>query len=310
MNNVILVTGGSGFIGTWVLRELLARDLSPVVFDVAENRERWRRILGADVSRVMFAQGSLLDRERLHQACDEHRVTHFIHLAALLTPACQRDPWAGCEVNVLGGIALFEEARRLAGQIRGFSYASSLGIFGPEPDDVSTYAPSLGNQPPNFYGAFKKAFEMIAEQYWRHYGIASIGVRPHVVYGPDRDQGLTAGPSLAARATAYGEPFTINYTGKAGYDYVEDVAKAFVRTVLETPRGANIVDLPSELATVEEIVAAIKMVVPNATLRIDGPPIPSNVPPRLRLIATLFPDWQATSLREGMRKTIDFYRSR
>lgn len=309
MKDVVLVSGGSGFIGTWVLRELLARDLSPVVFDVADQPDRWRRILGASAARVIFVQGSLLDREHLRQVCDQHSVTRFIHLAALLTPACQRDPWAGCQVNVLAGVALFEEARRLAGQIRGLSYASSIGIFGSEPDDAGSYSLGTGNQPPNFYGAFKKAFEIIAEQYWRHFGIASLGVRPHVVYGPERDQGLTAGPSLAARAVAHGEPYTISYTGRAGYDYVEDVAKAFVRAALETPPGANVVDLPSSLATVDEIVAAIKTVVPGASLRIDGLPIPLNIPPHVCWITTLFPDWQATSLLDGMRKTIGFYRS-
>lgn len=310
MNDVVLVTGGSGFIGTWVLRELLARQLTPVVFDVSDNPQRWQRILGADAARVVFVPGSLLDRDRLRQTCDEHRVTHFIHLAALLTPACQRDPWAGCQVNVLGGVAIFEEARRLAGQIRGISYASSIGVFGPEPDDVGPDSPGAENQPPNFYGAFKKAFDIIAEQYWRHFGVASVGIRPSIVYGPERDVGLTAGPSLAARAAAQGEPFTINYTGQGGYDYVEDVASAFVRTVLETPRGANLVELPSELATVEELIAAIKTVVPKANVTSSGPVIPAFTPPHPRSITSVLPDWRATPLPEGMRKTIDFYRSR
>ena len=252
----------------------------------------------------------MIDRDRLRHVCEQHRVTHFIHLAALLTPACQRDPWLGCEVNIQGSVALFEEARRRAGQIRGLSFASSLGIFGPEPDDIGTDVSANGNQPPTFYGAFKKAFEMIADQYWRHFGIASVGIRPHVVYGPERDVGLTAGPSLAARAAVRGESFTINYTGRAGYDYVEDVAEAFVRTALETPKGAHVVDLPSPLATVDEMVEAIDVVVPGAGARIaiDGPPIPSNIPPHLHLISRLLPDWKATSIVDGIRKTVDFYR--
>jgi len=310
VSDVVLVTGGSGFIGTWVLRDLLARDLTPIVFDVAPHPERWRTILGASAERVVFASGSLLDRERLRQVCDQHQVNRFIHLAALLTPACQSDPWSGCQVNVLGGVSLFEVARRLGGKLRGLSYASSIGVFGAEPDDSDADAKAVGNQPPNFYGAFKKSFEMIADQYWRHFGVASVGVRPHVVFGPEREQGLTAGASLAARAAVRGEPGLISYTGSAEYEYVEDVARAFVRTAFETPRGADVVDLVGEWATIDEVAAAIKTAVPGAILRIEGPPVPTHTPPRVHTITSLFPDWSATSLLDGMRKTADFYRRR
>lgn len=308
MSDVVLVTGGAGFVGTWVVRELLARGAGAVAFDVAPNPERWRRVLGSRAADVPFVAGSLLDRDALRRACDEHRVTHFVHLAALLTPECQADPWAGCQVNVLGGVAVFEEARRVGA--RGLSHASSLAVYGAEPDDAPAAA---GNQPPFFYGAFKKAFELVAEQYWRHFGVASLGVRPHVVYGPERDRGLTAGPSLAARAAARaaarGEPFTVGYTGTAGYDYVEDVARAFVRGALETPPGAAVVDLPSEAATVAEFLDAVRAAMPGAGLAAEGPPIPVNVPPHPRPITTVFPDWRATPLTEGVRRTVAFYRS-
>lgn len=308
-----LVTGGSGFIGTWVLRELLARGVRPVVFDVQANPQRWSQILGADAAASMaFVQGNLLDRELLQKTCDEYHVTHLIHLAALLTPACQQDPWAGFQVNVVGSTALFELARANSSQIQGFSYASSYAVYGPEADDAPVAGAPVENRPPTFYGAFKLAADLIAEQYWRHFGIASMGIRPHVVYGPERELGLTAGPSLAARAAVRGEPFNIAYTGSAGYDYVEDVARGFVRAALDTPRGSNVVDLPSQPATPAEFVAAITAIIPDAAgrLTVEGPPIPSNCAPHPKFISTLFPDWKPTSLEAGVRQTIDFYRTR
>ena len=103
MSESVLVTGGGGFIGTWVLRDLLSRGLRPVVFDVQRNDERWQnRILGPDAANVVFVAGSLLDRGLLQQTADEHRVSHIIHLAALLTPECQRDPYLGCEISCAG----------------------------------------------------------------------------------------------------------------------------------------------------------------------------------------------------------------
>ncbi|MEJ7593669.1 MAG: SDR family oxidoreductase [Planctomycetaceae bacterium] len=310
MSNSVLVTGGSGFIGTWVLRELLSRGLRPVVIDMQRNDERWDRILAGDAAKVAFVAGSLLDRGLLQRTADEQRVSHIIHLAALLTPNCQQDPFAGCEVNVLGSVALFELARACAGRIEGISYASSYAVYGPEVDDRSLGLTAADNRPPSFYGAFKMAVDSIAEQYWRHFSIASVGIRPHVAYGPERTVGLTAGPSQACRAAALGEPYSINYKGRVGYDYVEDVARAFVQSALETPRGSAVVDLPSQLATTEDFVNVIDHVLPGAglRLRINGPSIPSNIPPKPYYISELFPDWRTTTLEEGVRLTVDFYR--
>lgn len=310
MSGAVLVTGGGGFIGAWVLRELLANGERPVAFDLEPAPERWRRVLGDNARRLVFEQGSILDRDRLRAVWGLHRVTRVVHLAALLTPACQQDPWLGCQVNVVGSMAVCETARLSATPLAGFSYASSFAVYGPEADDPALPQGASRNRPPSFYGAFKQSVDLIVEQYWRHFGIASVGIRPHVVYGPERDQGLTAGPSLAARAAAEGQKYTIGYRGRLGYDYVEDVAHAFVQAALETPRGANVVDLPGEKATSEDFVRAIDAVVPGAGARLSvgGPEIPSNIPPRPNYIASLFPDWQATSLQEGVRKTIDFYR--
>lgn len=307
MQESVLVTGATGFVGTWVLRSLLKRGIKAVGLDAIPNPDRWQRLFGRGAAEVPFVQGSLLDRELLAKTFAEHHVTHVIHLAALLTPACQQDPFAGCEVNVLGSVALFEQASK--SNVQGLSYASSLAVFGPEPDGSLTK--SVGeNRSPSFYGTFKKAVELIAEQYWLHQRLSSVGIRPHVIYGPERDQGLTAGPSLAARAAAVGQPFQINYKGLVGYDYVEDVAEAFVRTALETPPGAVVVDLPSELATIEQLVDAIELVVPGAASRItiDGPTLPRNDSPRDRLIGEILLDWKPTSIAAGIRATVDFYR--
>jgi nucleoside-diphosphate-sugar epimerase len=132
-----------------------------------------------------------------------------------------------------------------------------------------------------------------------------------VVYGPERTLGLTAGPSLACRAAAKKESYTIGYTGTVGYDYVEDVARAFVRGAITTPTGAQVVDLPGEQLTTEQFLRVIEAVEPSCRgrIKVDGPAIPANVPPHPRPITELFPDWQPTTVIDGVVKTIDFYRS-
>jgi nucleoside-diphosphate-sugar epimerase len=139
-----------------------------------------------------------------------------------------------------------------------------------------------------------------------------VAFRPHVVYGPERDVGLTAGPSLAAKAAALGESYTIGYTGSAGYDYVEDVAAALLRGAFECPPGANVVDLPGEQACCHDVIRAIEKAVPEAAgrIRAEGPPLPNNVSPRIHPMTQLFSDWKPIPLLEGMRKTVAFYQSK
>ncbi len=301
----MLVTGASGFIGTWVLRELAQRGVRSIALDLRPARDRWKRVLGADGSDVQFFDTSLTDRDGLASLFDRESVTHIIHLAALLTPDCQQDPFRGCEINVLGSTAIFDAART-TGRIAAFSYASSFAIHGDLPSG-SEQDNSLA--PPMFYGAFKLAVDLVAEQYWRHFGLRSIALRPHVVFGPERELGLTAGPSLACRAAVRGEPYTIGYTGSAGYDYVEDVARGFVRGVFECPQGATIVDLPSEPATPEDFVNLIECQLPSATglIKVAGQAIPSNVSPCPRPIAKILTDWQATALASGIARTLHYY---
>lgn len=114
---------------------------------------------------------------------------------------------------------------------------------------------------------------------------------------------------LQAVALDRGEPHAIGYTGIVGYDYVEHVANAFVRGVLECPPGATIVDLPSQPATTHEIVRLIESHHPQATgkITVAGTKIPANIPPCPRPIAKVLPNWQATPREDGIARTLQYY---
>jgi UDP-glucose 4-epimerase len=305
MSPHVLVTGGSGFIGSWVVATLIRRGAVPVVIDLVPALDRWSALVGVQSKLIRWATASLLDRDAVQAVVEEHKVTNIVHCAALLTPACQQDPWIGCQVNILGSMAVFEAARR-SKTIRSISYASSYAVYGSPVDD----APASNTGPPSFYGAFKQSVDLIAIQYFNHFGISSVAIRPHVVYGPLREDGLTAGPSLAARAVAGGQEYTIGFTGRVGYDYVEDVAHALVRASLETPYGAHTVDLNGEQCSTEEFIQVLDSVAHGSarTIRAEGPSIPPNIPSEPNYITSLYPDWKATPLADGLRKTIDFYK--
>src|SRR6202035_3196469 len=221
-----------------------------------------------------------------------------VHLAAVLIPTARKDPLLGARVNVLGTLHVFEAAKRAG--VRGIAYASSAAVFGP--DD------GLQPEPRTHYGAYKLCNEGNARAYWYDAGVRSVGLRPATVYGPGREIGVTADPTLAMRAAAEGRPYTIRFTGSTGMDYVEGVATIFARAATETPDGAFAFSLQGQLATIDEVLGAIRTVVPTADVRAEGPPLPIAAEVDESPMLARFPGVPRTSLAAGTRTTIEYYR--
>jgi nucleoside-diphosphate-sugar epimerase len=295
----VLVTGGHGFIGAYVLRELRRRHCNIVVLDLAERSERWERLLGDGARDIRLVRGDLTDSGVVADTLDACGVSHIIHLVGLLTPDCQQNPVRGAEVNVLSTVRLLDLLRARRERIRGVSYASSYAVHGAGGDRPA--------HPETFYGAFKRSVELIAEQYWRHYGISTVGLRPYVVYGAGRETGISAAPSLAARAVALGQPYTIGFTGHVGLVFVEDAARAFVVCALEPPSGAQAIDMPGEDIAVAELIAMLARIRPGAaaTLAAAGPALPPSREEHPCLLNRFYANWQDTPLEEGLRRTVE-----
>src|SRR5690606_7067725 len=132
--------------------------------------------------------------EEAARGCDA-----LIHIAAMLGPASADDPLRCMAVNLGGTLNMFETARKLG--ISKLIYTTSAAVFGPI-DGMHPF-------PSTHYGAMKLAEEGCARAYFDRDGMASIGFRPFVVYGPGREKGLSAGPSLACRAAARSEPYVL-----------------------------------------------------------------------------------------------------
>ena len=86
----------------------------------------------------------------------------------------------------------------------------------------------MSGQPGTLYGVYKRANEGTAHVYWADHGVASVGLRPHTVFGPGRDQGLTSAPTTAMLAAACGRPYRIPFGGTSQFQYAPDAARAFV----------------------------------------------------------------------------------
>ena len=104
---------------------------------------------------------------------------------------------------------------------------------------IAALAVGGAEHPSTLYGIFKRANEGTAERYFLDYEVSSIGLRPHTVYGPGRDQGLTSAPTAAMVAAVEGRKFHIPYGGAAQFQYTADAGEAFVRAE-RGPRGGSV----------------------------------------------------------------------
>ncbi len=200
----ILVTGSSGFIGAWVVRDLIERRVPFVMLDRDPNLRRLGDLLPELPSGLKVITGDVSDLDVVARAIEENGVTAIIHLAGAQIPICRETPLLGAQINVMGTMAVFEAARQ-QGTIRQIAYASSAGVMG----RVEDYPPGLipsdaPARPATHYGVFKQCNEGNARVYFQDHGVSSVGLRPGTVYGVGRDFGLTSDPTKAVKAALVG----------------------------------------------------------------------------------------------------------
>jgi nucleoside-diphosphate-sugar epimerase len=262
----VLITGGYGFIGAWIVRNLLARGDQVWVFDLKEDPRRLRLILPeAEVKKVAFVQGDVTDLPALRKAIADHAITHIIHLAGLQVPTCRADPLLGAKVNVLGTLAVFEAVKASGQQIQRLVYASSAAVFGgPDKYPAGSLSDDVLLVPSTHYGVFKCCNEGNARIYFQDSGISSIGLRPWTVYGVGRDLGMTSEPTKAIKAVLLGRPYHISFGGWSDFQYVDDVAKAFVLCLDRPYTGAKSYNLRGAVITLTDFHRALCAVLPEA----------------------------------------------
>ncbi|QEL23500.1 NAD(P)-dependent oxidoreductase [Bosea sp. F3-2] len=293
----VLLTGGAGFLGAWICRRLSRQGQRIRIFDRVENRNTIAAIAGAPAAAACeWVDGDITAAEAVAAAmrgCDA-----VIHLAGVLTPACKEDPVRGAAINLIGTLNVFEAALRHG--IGKVIYTSSAGVYGPQSGDFPV--------PVSHYGAFKLACEGSARAYFADHRLSSIGFRPYVVYGPGRESGLSAGPTLACRAAARGEAYVFPYEGAAGLVYVDDVAAAYESALRHDAPGAHVFNMIGEQARPEDVIATLRELAPDCDIRTGGAPMPSAPEIAEGPLREILSNVPFTTLREGIARTFAFYR--
>jgi nucleoside-diphosphate-sugar epimerase len=260
----VLVTGAGGCIGSWTLAILLRSGIPCVAFDLSDDRRRPSLVMDPrSAARLTWEIGDIANGDALKILVERYNIRSIIHLAGLQVPFCKASPAAGARVNVEGTINILEVARHAG--IKRTVYASSVAALGMPPGGA--YLATL-------YGAYKLANEYTAQVYWQDWEIPSIGIRPNIVYGIARDQGMTSKCTVAMHAAVVGQSYKIPYSGLTSWLYAGEAAAAFIAAISRDGEGAYKFNLNGACETVEAGVDIVCKLIPNAIVSIVGSPLP------------------------------------
>ena len=263
-NGSVLVTGAGGCIGAWTLAMLLKHDIEVIAFDLTENKKRPELIINEEnLSKVPWITGDISDTEKVLSVIQKHKPEAIIHLAALQVPFCAADPTSGAKVNVVGTVNILEAARQ--NNVKRISHASSMAAhsFLPNSDSLKT-----------LYGAYKMCDEQISEVYWQDHKVPSVCLRPAIVNGVGRDQGMTSKQTVAMLAASLGEPYDIPYTGNVSHLSAAEVASAFIHCVAYDGDGSFVFDIFGESVNINDTIKMINEIKPNSKITSSGSQMP------------------------------------
>jgi nucleoside-diphosphate-sugar epimerase len=302
MAETYFITGAQGCIGSWIVKALVERGDTAVIFDRSEDRRRLEAIISSeDLVRARFVSGDITELVAVRSALEESGAKKIIHLAGLQVPTCKADPVTGAFVNVIGTLNLFESVKALGAEQ--IVYASSAAVFGAGDPDEPVNESAL-TEAATHYGVFKRANEGNARVYFLDYGLNSAGLRPLTVYGVNRDTGLTSDPTKAMKAAVLGVPFHIRFSGATDFQYVEDTAAAFIACADRAPKGAHVFNLHGETVGVERIANVINEKAGRELVTFAGPPIPIAPAIDDAAIRKAIPDLPSTPLETGIPETM------
>ena len=302
----ILVTGGAGFIGSHLVRHLLAKGENVTALDnlstgLAENLPPEAKLVEMDI----------LDEE-LPKVVAAGAFDAIVHLAAqTMVDTSIKNPLLDTRENLLGTVQVLEAAR--AANVKRVIFASTAAVYGDVKEDDLPVREAQPTLPLSFYGLSKLSVEKYLEMYEKLYGMEYVVLRFANVYGERQGDGGEGGViSIFAKAVAEGRDITIYGDGEQTRDFVYagDIAEG-IWAALRTEEVNAAYNLSTQTETsLRELVSLLaeirgREIVPKYGAEREGDiykSMLSNSRARRGL------DWQpATTLADGLRRTYEYF---
>ncbi len=312
----VLVTGGTGIIGSLTGRKLAERGHEVRLFDARPNPYA---LVGAEDS-VELVRGDVLSSGQLESAAAD--VDVVVHLAYSLGADTSLRPYPATTLNVQGTANVLEAARLVGAQR--VVLAGSIAIYGsdqhydaaelPLTEDAATHL-SSGMA---LYGAGKLYLEQLARAYRETHGLLALGVRPSPVYGPGGVRGVSGWLAELVEKPVAGEPVTVDHgDARINLVFVEDVAEQLVR-LTELPAAALgdrwFFNTGGDSTTIRELAEIVRGLVPGAEIEVTsrGEPDLAGLASQVcgQALADLIGYERRFGLEQGLRAHVDVVRAR
>jgi UDP-glucose 4-epimerase len=318
-----LVTGGAGFIGGHLVRELLDTGRNVVVLDVRSFTPESRFVIGEQADSLALELASIGDQARVLDVFRAHRPDEVVHAGMILDPAYLATNRSTAFTTNVGGVVNLVEAMIAFGVPRLVNF-SSIGVL---PRVV--YRPIDANHPivladggpgTDFYGSTKAAAELLLFAYNQALGFDFRTIRPSAVYGLGMNQYV--GPIKAmVENSVRGEPAHFQFGGPhpRAYTHVRDIA-GLVLAMLDAPDDADRIFYGSTggpMTTTTEVAEIVRELVPGADVEI-GEELSEAEKPVAALRAELSIEnartqlgWEPGygSIRDGIAQYVEQYRA-
>jgi UDP-glucose 4-epimerase len=313
-NSKVLVIGGAGFIGSFVVAELLKEDIAEVIVydNFARGKKSYLKNQLMDPRCSIFPiGGDIRDLDILDAAVKGK--DYVICLAAMWLLHCKDYPRTAFEVNIAGTFNVLEAC--VKHNIKKLVWSSSASVYGDAVELPMTELHPFNNK--NFYGASKIAGEAMCTAFNERYGLSIIGLRYMNVYGPHQDQtaAYTGVVPIMLNKIEANESPVINGDGSQAYDFifVEDVARCNVQA-LKSDRQFGMYNVGTEVQTSIKELCDLILELKRSDLKVIFKPYSSDDARSLvqnRIGSRLKAEKELGfifkyNLREGLMKLIDW----
>lgn len=262
----VMVTGGTGFIGSHVIRELLNRGHKAIAFEYFPNIESMAEIAG----QIEIVKGDVQDLASIVDTIKKYDVTHIVHTVSLLTVESQKRPLTALKINVKGTVNVLEAARLM--DVTQVVYLSSTAVYG-YTEEEKVIDEDHPQRPVTIYGATKLLCEHYGLNYNNEFGLGFVALRFPIVYGQwQSSRGFSSFKEIIEKPLL-GQQAIVPKGGDQKYEgvYVKDVARAIVSACFGSKLKHKIFNIGTgELHSLKDLAKIVEKIVPNAVFEI-GP---------------------------------------